>query len=213
MHRMSRRRAVLVLCARQPEDEDLEGLKEVRAIQETLAQHRQRNPLAEIDYELRICTSVEEVRDYVRRIRAPIDLDDDEADEPSLPIAVVHVITHANAKSSTFYLDEDVKWSELATLFGAGDVCPEGVHYWMACCNGWQRKGSHLVDAAKNATLPQSLLAWTIPSENEPNISVTRIYYDELLREATSDLAHRVLQRASSSTVVAGLKAWPVPTQ
>lgn len=51
-------------------------------------------------------------------------------------------------------MDEDVKWAELATLFGAADVCPEGVNYWLACCNGWQRKGSQLVDAMKNATLP-----------------------------------------------------------
>ena len=81
-----RQRAVLVLCARQPTDSDLEGLGEIREIQEALAQYQQRDRNSAFRYVLRICTSMEQVRDYVRRVRAPIDLDDEDADEPSLPI-------------------------------------------------------------------------------------------------------------------------------
>ena len=186
-----RRRAILVLCARQPDDDDLEGLGEIKEINNALAQHRQYNRNADVEYELHICTTMDEVREYVDGISAPIDLDN-EARQPSLPIAVVHVITHAKATTGSFYLDEDVKWEVLAKLFGASKVCPEGVHYWLACCNGWQRKGSQLVDYGKNPTLPQSLLAWTTLSENEENISVTRVYYEELFKASTSDLAARV---------------------
>ena len=110
--------------------------------------------------------------------------------------------------SRAFSLDEDVVWTELAALFGAGDVCPEGVHYWLNCCFGWQHKGSQLVNRQKNATQPLSLLCWNREVTNDECIGVARMFYDEMCRgQPSSNLAVRVAERAA--TVTTGLVARP----